>query len=305
MAAALRDFPTEVPDALFRSMVHLCTPLDPLFARGRALIRDQLPGSTVRWLDRLLAQNENVHARRLPLMDPYDVLIIALVYILVVALLNIIMRVVPSPKETRLMKLFQLGHNAFLTLLSLYMCGEILRQAILRGYSVWFNNLDNGPGGWPMAKILWVFYASKIYEFADTVIMLLRQSFRQVTFLHVYHHLSIFPIWWLVIFLGPTGDSYFSAALNSFVHVVMYSYYLLATFNVSVPWKYHITKFQMLQFLANLIQAACLWWFPIPGYPRLLAQVLFMYMITLLLLFYNFYTTSRKHSRARTVKKYQ
>jgi len=57
-----------------------------------------------------------------------------------------------------------------------------------------------------MAKILWIFYFSKIIEFIDTVIMMLKKNFRQVTFLHVYHHVSVFSIWWLVIFSAPGGD---------------------------------------------------------------------------------------------------
>jgi len=38
-----------------------------------------------------------------------------------------------------------------------------------------------------MAKIIWVFYVSKIVEFIDTVIMVLKKNNRQVSFLHVYH----------------------------------------------------------------------------------------------------------------------
>ena len=46
--------------------------------------------------------------------------------------------------------------------------------------------------------------------------------------LHVYHHASISFIWWMITHTAPGGDAYFSAALNSFVHVLMYTYYLLA-----------------------------------------------------------------------------
>jgi elongation of very long chain fatty acids protein 4 len=50
----------------------------------------------------------------------------------------------------------------------------------------------------------------------------------QVTVLHVYHHASISFIWWMITHTAPGGDAYFSAALNSLVHVLMYTYYLLA-----------------------------------------------------------------------------
>lgn len=50
----------------------------------------------------------------------------------------------------------------------------------------------------------------------------------QVSFLHVYHHASISLIWWMITYSAPGGDAYFSAALNSFVHVLMYCYYFTA-----------------------------------------------------------------------------
>ena len=45
----------------------------------------------------------------------------------------------------------------------------------------------------------WLFYIQKFWEFADTWFFILRRSFRQVTFLHLFHHSSItlvarFPI---------------------------------------------------------------------------------------------------------------
>ena len=157
-------------------------------------------------------------------------------------------------------------HNLFCTILSLYMCIEIWRQAYLGGYSLFSQSIDRTSAGLPMASVLWVFYASKVPEFMDTILMALKRNFRQITFLHVYHHSSIFVIWWFIMSYVPSvfraeqrqrattrdvlsaalptrlpahslyvyvfvlfvsaarsgGSSYFSAALNSFVHVVMY-----------------------------------------------------------------------------------
>jgi elongation of very long chain fatty acids protein 4 len=292
----------EVPDQLISTLRDLCHPISTQMEALQQVVRGyvaKLSPSLEGNIDLWLVRNQNGHAKTLPLMDPFDVAVISLAYLSVLLVLGSVMKVLPSPKETALFKAFVRLHNLFLTLLSLYMVFEITRQAILSDYSIWFNNLDNTRGGWPMAKILWIFYVSKIYEFMDTIVMLLRKSFRQVTFLHVYHHCSIFPIWWLVVFMGPTGDSYFSAALNSFVHVVMYSYYLMATFHIIAPWKYYITIFQMLQFAINFLQAFALWYKKMPGYPVLLAQVLLFYMITLLVLFYNFYTTSKKAAQEK------
>ena len=58
-------------------------------------------------------------------------------------------------------------HNVFLVGLSLYMCGGIIYEAVANGYTVWGNNFD--PSEKRMARMLYIFYVSKMYEFIDTV----------------------------------------------------------------------------------------------------------------------------------------
>lgn len=153
-----------------------------------------------------------------------------------------------------------------------------------------------------MARVLWIFYVSKIPEFIDTWIMIMKKNDRQVSFLHLYHHSTIFVIWWAIIYYAPGGDSYLSAAMNSFVHVLMYSYYFLTSIGFkNVPWKKYITQIQMFQFLVNLIHGAHNSIMDVPGYPRWTGQLLFFYMITLLFLFGNFYL--KNLSAARAAKK--
>lgn len=48
-----------------------------------------------------------------------------------------------------------------------------------------------------IAKALWWYYFSKGYELLDTVIFILRKKNNQITFLHVYHHTSMFVLWWI------------------------------------------------------------------------------------------------------------
>jgi hypothetical protein len=60
------------------------------------------------------------------------------------------------------------------------------------------------------------------------VFMALKNNYRQISFLHVYHHSSVFMFWWAVVYYGPGGDSYFSCLLNSGIHVFMYAYYFWA-----------------------------------------------------------------------------
>ena len=52
---------------------------------------------------------------------------------------------------------------------------------------------------------------------------------------------------------SPGGDIYFGALLNSFIHVLMYSYYVLALMKVSCPWKKYLTLAQLIQFTSVVV----------------------------------------------------
>ena len=63
----------------------------------------------------------------------------------------------------------------------------------------------------------------------------------------------------LVVKEIPGGEMWVSSALNSFVHVIMYTYYLLASLSSNSPnfrrkylwWGRYLTTFQMLQFVID------------------------------------------------------
>ena len=48
-----------------------------------------------------------------------------------------------------------------------------------------------------MASVCWWFYISKILELFDTLFFVLRKKNNQISFLHVYHHATMFPLWWI------------------------------------------------------------------------------------------------------------
>ena len=122
-------------------------------------------------------------------------------------------------------------HNVFLILLSSCMFANSCYQAYANNYSFWAQAYDVKEVG--MARGIYIFYISKLYEYFDTYIMLLKGNLNQVSFLHVYHHLSISMIWWAIAYSAPGGDAWYSAALNSLVHVAMYTYYFLASISGS------------------------------------------------------------------------
>jgi GNS1/SUR4 family len=97
-------------------------------------------------------------------------------------------------------------HNALLVALSAYMSFNLFMEAYKHHSGLFCNPVTEGEEGVHMMNVLWIFYASKIIEFVDTLIMCLRRNFRQITFLHTYHHASIFLIWWMNVYYNPGGE---------------------------------------------------------------------------------------------------
>lgn len=213
----------------------------------------------------------------------------------------------PRLHEPFLLQALVIFHNLFCLCLSLYMCLGIAFRAFQLKYSLWGNAYD--PNESKMAHFIYVFYMSKYIELMDTIIMLLKRNVRQVTVLHVYHHMSVALIWWIISHHAPGGDAYFSGAINSGVHVFMYFYYLLSMLlrnnekarQKYLSWGRYLTQMQMLQFIFNWIQASYCIKVQAP-YPQFLYKLLFYYMISLLMLFANFYV--RKYTTSSKVKKH-
>ena len=84
-------------------------------------------------------------------------------------------------------------YNVVQIMLCSYMCIEAVMIAYRNNYSlmpcVTFD--QENP---KVANLLWLFYVSKILDFADTVFIILGRKWNQLTFLHVYHHISIFLV---------------------------------------------------------------------------------------------------------------
>lgn len=60
-----------------------------------------------------------------------------------------------------------------------------------------------------ITNAIWWFYFSKCIEFCDSFFFILRKKDIQLTFLHVYHHSTMFPLWWIGVKYVPSGSSKF------------------------------------------------------------------------------------------------
>jgi len=191
-----------------------------------------------------------------------------------------------SPMVDTPVKGLQLIYNLVQCILCSYMIWKAIEHYINHHYSLICNPFHEKETG--MAEVLHIFYLSKILDFCDTLFIVLRQKWKQMSFLHVYHHASIFLVYWMNNYGGYDGDIYLTVVLNSFVHLVMYSYYFLATLGYSAWWKNYITLLQMGQFLMMNAQAIYILYFGCP-FPQNITWLYLIYIISLFILFQNFY----------------
>ncbi|XP_054654273.1 elongation of very long chain fatty acids protein 5 [Dunckerocampus dactyliophorus] len=192
-------------------------------------------------------------------------------------------------------------YNAGLTLLSFCMFYQLVTAVWQGSYDFYCQNTHSAQeSDNKVMNVLWWYYFSKFIEFMDTIFFILRKNNHQITFLHVYHHTSMLNIWWFVMNWLPCGHSYFGPCLNSFVHVVMYSYYGLSAIPAMRPylwWKKYITQLQMIQFVLTVLQTMCAVIWPC-GLPLGWLYFEITYMLTLVMFFSNFYfQTYKKHKR--------
>ena len=78
----------------------------------------------------------------------------------------------------------------------------------------------------------WQFYfiISKFPEMIDTVWIVVRK--RPLTLLQVWHHFSVTLYCWVIVYsyyYNEGGHGGYFAAMNSFVHMIMYTYYAIVT----------------------------------------------------------------------------
>jgi len=182
-------------------------------------------------------------------------------------------------------------YNATQVGLCAYMVYQALRGKADRGFGLVCNphELELKAESRGIASVLHVFYLTKVLDFVDTVFMIIRGKWKQVTFLHLYHHSSIFLVYWLILNAGYDGDIYFTVVLNGTIHFIMYFYYLVTTFNISVPKpiKMMITNMQLIQFVCMISQGVYILAMACP-YPTNITRLYIVYILSMLALFMNF-----------------
>jgi hypothetical protein len=175
---------------------------------------------------------------------------------------------------------------------------SVIHNGVLVSFSVWiFVSLsqvlyNNGIVFQPnyyfknpqFETIIYLFYISKYYEFFDTFLLYLNN--KSPIFLQKYHHIGA-VICWHLSYIYTVDGIWIATFLNSFVHTIMYSYYLgcLLKINQVRVLKKYITSLQLCQLIP---QPICLYLYKTePNYNILLFFT--FYSVGLVILFGVFY----------------
>ncbi|VDL57466.1 unnamed protein product [Hymenolepis diminuta] len=186
---------------------------------------------------------------------------------------------------------FMIIYNTLLVLLNAYIAQILIKSAWALNYDILCQRISysNDPLEIQIASGLWCYYVSKLIEFTDTIIFVLRKKKSQMTFLHVYHHITM-PFWcWIAVRWYAGGSTFFIPAMNSVIHCIMYTYYGASALGIRFVQKRWLTALQLVQFFTGIIFGISLLYNSCIFIPRPLIYLGLVYGITIILLFINFY----------------
>jgi len=141
---------------------------------------------------------------------------------------------------------------------------------------------------------VFVYYCCKVLDLFDTVIIVFEKRTRQLTLLHVWHHASIVPLFAFYLHTGLGAGSVSTLPLlNSLIHVLMYSHYLVMTLapKINAWWKPLLTGSQICQHVVLMAYMVTNWLYG--GRPDDFTPAVFisgmLWGLSILVLFGNFY----------------
>ncbi|KAK5645108.1 hypothetical protein RI129_006408 [Pyrocoelia pectoralis] len=164
-------------------------------------------------------------------------------------------------------------YNFLQVLVSAYLFYEGMDAAWLFKYSWTCEPVDWSRSAHAMrvARGVYTYFIVKLTELLDTVFFVLRKKDAQISFLHLYHHTVMPLISWGCTKYFPGGHGTFIGVINSFVHIIMYFYYMMAAMGPNYQkylwWKKYITTLQLSQFCIAFLHSMQLL-FVDCGYPR-------------------------------------
>ncbi|XP_070502204.1 very long chain fatty acid elongase 7-like [Chironomus tepperi] len=145
----------------------------------------------------------------------------------------------------------------------------------------------------------WLFYWLRLIELFETMFFIMRKKQEQISFLHVYHHISTLFFLYLAYRYSAEVMDMFIIILNNDVHILMYIYYFLSSFKKLQPslakLKPIMTTIQIVQLILIFGQCiavrAC-------GISNGIFSIAIFNVAVLLIFFGNFYYQSYMKKKA-------
>jgi len=214
------------------------------------------------------------------------------IYILITGLLFLLTkhRAEALKPETRKLRVVMVAYNASNVAISAYIVHQVLTYKMRHKSAFMCNSLNLDDDGLQISFVFYVFFLQKLWEFMDTWLFIIRKSFRQITFLHLFHHSSITVVVGSILPFEFNGDMYLPILLNSCVHILVYLHYLLTSFGIRSFWSPYLTALQLGQFSCILTQSLLAYFEgPLCGSPDFVKILLIIYMGSMWLLFWAFF----------------
>lgn len=197
------------------------------------------------------------------------------------------------PKSLRissdLLQRLSIFHNAGLVLFSagifVSLCAILIEKGVVFSTGHYFRSPR-------VDAIILLFYLSKYYEFFDTFLLYLKG--KEPIFLQKYHHIGAVIVWHLC-YVYKVDAIWISTLVNSFVHTIMYFYYLgcLMKWNWVRSIKQYITSLQLVQLcVPSVVALVC--YYPPAEFPFNYGIIVFFvaYVSVLVYLFGQFYVAN-------------
>ncbi|XP_046812938.1 elongation of very long chain fatty acids protein 1-like [Vespa crabro] len=149
------------------------------------------------------------------------------------------------------------------------------------------------PASMELLSACWWTFITKLIDLIETGIFVLRKKEEQITFLHLYHHISTVLISWMFGKYYSDGMGTFLPLMNCSVHVIMYTYYFLSTFGPNIRknihrYKFLLTIIQMVQFVVLFCYISQIF-LPNCDIDYTPAVIMNINLLINFILFYNFY----------------